>query len=602
MKKVTLVISCIVLLALSLPVFAQEFPDVPADHWAYQAINELVADGIIQGYPDSTFGGKRAMTRYEFAEALAKAIPAIKAAVLASIPAAGTVTTLIPEPPITTPVTPVVVTPEQLAAMQKMIDTFRDELASLGVDVEGLRRDVAALGARVTALEKEGDRLHITGTANAIGYGAVNNNGIGFDRDSRSLGTKQDILANSAVFNDFDLGIKGKASEGSFVNVLINAGDYTNFALNSGVTTNSEGFNLWAANLDTTVGMGPLGKAHVILGRLPFQLTPMTMKLVDPDTYTNVSRLDNGDFVMDGATAAFTLGPVTLNTFAGKTNGIITGGSLLTPVAGLPISQFGGARALIGIGSDGNLGATYSQMGYAIGSTQLLSADVNKSFGPIGVSGDFSRTRPNDAAIAAGLVFGDNDAWNAKLNYATGKLALAGGYTDIDKNYIAPGYWSDFGRAVNLVNVKGPTAMVSYGLSSNLSLNADAAFLDPKDDGLAVTGRTNTNSASVVNAGTGLDKMTAWKAGLKYGLSSANSVDLGYEEVQWDPTAAAATTTKEKYISIGLGHTFNANAGFKLLYQIVEYTAGVGAGNINPYGDGANYRGGRAAAQVNLKF
>ena len=54
MKKAAFML---LLLVISIPAFAQEFPDVPADHWAYQAVQELVNAGIIQGYPDGTYGG-----------------------------------------------------------------------------------------------------------------------------------------------------------------------------------------------------------------------------------------------------------------------------------------------------------------------------------------------------------------------------------------------------------------------------------------------------------------------------------------------------------------------------------------------------------------
>jgi hypothetical protein len=47
-------------------------PDVPWDHWAYDAIAELYDAGLIEGYPDGTFGGSRLLTRYEFAQALAR--------------------------------------------------------------------------------------------------------------------------------------------------------------------------------------------------------------------------------------------------------------------------------------------------------------------------------------------------------------------------------------------------------------------------------------------------------------------------------------------------------------------------------------------------
>lgn len=43
------------------------FRDVPLQHWAYDAVNELAALGIIIGYPDGTFRGGSAMTRYELA-------------------------------------------------------------------------------------------------------------------------------------------------------------------------------------------------------------------------------------------------------------------------------------------------------------------------------------------------------------------------------------------------------------------------------------------------------------------------------------------------------------------------------------------------------
>ena len=50
------------------------FPDIPANHWAYEYINGLAAKGIVEGYPDGTFGGDRTMTRYEFAAMLFNAM------------------------------------------------------------------------------------------------------------------------------------------------------------------------------------------------------------------------------------------------------------------------------------------------------------------------------------------------------------------------------------------------------------------------------------------------------------------------------------------------------------------------------------------------
>ena len=50
------------------------FSDVPADHWAYDAVSQLAADGVIEGYGDSTFQGNKNITRYEMAQMIARAM------------------------------------------------------------------------------------------------------------------------------------------------------------------------------------------------------------------------------------------------------------------------------------------------------------------------------------------------------------------------------------------------------------------------------------------------------------------------------------------------------------------------------------------------
>ena len=50
------------------------FPDVPSNHWAYDAVYALSERRLVEGYPDGTFGGDRMMTRYEFAQIVYRAI------------------------------------------------------------------------------------------------------------------------------------------------------------------------------------------------------------------------------------------------------------------------------------------------------------------------------------------------------------------------------------------------------------------------------------------------------------------------------------------------------------------------------------------------
>ena len=50
------------------------FPDIPTNHWAYESVSDLSRRGLVEGYPDGTFGGDRMLTRYEFAQIVYRAI------------------------------------------------------------------------------------------------------------------------------------------------------------------------------------------------------------------------------------------------------------------------------------------------------------------------------------------------------------------------------------------------------------------------------------------------------------------------------------------------------------------------------------------------
>ena len=74
MKK-TLLLAAVMALGVNAGVYAANpFSDVPAGHWAYDAVNELAAEGVIEGYPGGTYGSDRLMTRYEMAQITAKAM------------------------------------------------------------------------------------------------------------------------------------------------------------------------------------------------------------------------------------------------------------------------------------------------------------------------------------------------------------------------------------------------------------------------------------------------------------------------------------------------------------------------------------------------
>jgi hypothetical protein len=143
MKKVALSIAALFVLAVVSPAFSQPFADVPTDHWAFDAIAELAAKGLVEGYPDGTFKGDRAMTRYEMAMVVARILARVEAI-------------KIPPPPPPVKIPPPEVTRADIQTLQRLINEFRAELAALGVRVTAVEEELAALRARLDNTKVEG--------------------------------------------------------------------------------------------------------------------------------------------------------------------------------------------------------------------------------------------------------------------------------------------------------------------------------------------------------------------------------------------------------------------------------------------------------------
>ena len=149
MKK-SLVLAMAMALGVTASAYAANpFSDVPAGHWAYDAVNKLAAEGVVDGYPDGTYGGDKLMTRYEMAQIVAKAM------------AKG-------------------------ANVDKLAAEFADELDSLGV--------------RVANLEKKADNVKITGE---IRYHYADNDAKGFSKDGNENKLRSRIWVNGQVNEDW---------------------------------------------------------------------------------------------------------------------------------------------------------------------------------------------------------------------------------------------------------------------------------------------------------------------------------------------------------------------------------------------------------------
>ena len=113
MKKILALAAVAALTAGVSAYAANPFSDVTADDWAYQAVSDLSAQGVVEGYPDGTFKGERNMTRYELAQIVARLMAKEDQ-----------------------------LNAQQQATLDKLAGEYADELANLGVRVSNLEKKV----------------------------------------------------------------------------------------------------------------------------------------------------------------------------------------------------------------------------------------------------------------------------------------------------------------------------------------------------------------------------------------------------------------------------------------------------------------------------
>ncbi len=176
MNKRVIYTSALILSGIS-AAFAGPFTDVPTNHWAYDAINNMAEKGIIQGFPDGTYKGKQNVTRYQLAVMTAKMLANIEQNGVSSI------------------------AKNDLQNLEKLTVEFADELALLGVKVTALeddmqivKEDVAGLKKDVNSIKeniKNGglDKVRLSGDILIRNYGFVHDRGsignIDFGEDHR---------------------------------------------------------------------------------------------------------------------------------------------------------------------------------------------------------------------------------------------------------------------------------------------------------------------------------------------------------------------------------------------------------------------------------
>lgn len=209
-KLLKVAIATALSVACTAPAFANPFTDVPAKHWAYDAVNKLAQAGIVDGYNDGTFRGDKTMTRYEMAQIVAKAMNKSMNA-------------------------------DQKAIVDKLAKEYAAELNNLGVKVAGLQNQVDNM-------------VKFSGDAR-VRYYSADNDGTSLDKDLGEyrlrLGATAKVNDTSSLYARFTTGsalFSGASNPGASID-------------NAYLSTNILGVNAKIGRQDYDLGQGMLAGA-----------------------------------------------------------------------------------------------------------------------------------------------------------------------------------------------------------------------------------------------------------------------------------------------------------------------------------------------------
>jgi S-layer homology domain len=619
--------------AMVTPAFAQRdnFPDVNDTHWAYEAVARLKKEGIITGYPDGTFKGARAITRYELATllyalymnlknvtegldarissldervnklekggggtapgndgALRDAIDSLRKE-MASMKSWG----------------------DDIATLKKMSASYEKELSSMGVDVEAMKKDLNDLKTRVAKLEGGAGKSGISISGDVNFFMGANSKGT---KGGAAINSDGRFFGASGVGAGFDtltvlheLGLKLKTNNESGTNAVAEivmgnmVGGGSGFvdqsttngligtAYNAGASTTQTYLHRLYATLSD--GLGGLD-FDAKIGRQGLWLGKWVAQRDDNTSFFSNERYDNGAFTMDGASFKFGLGENTdLGIFLGNVSNANGTGNAIQPIAtgALPIARAMGGHLGFKVGDKGGLNLTFVDFdsNAVVGGanrTEVYGADFNYALSDsIKLSAGTGKAQPKigntNVATAA-----KKTRTNVGVDFKSGGLGVSAAYAEIGAAYNAPGSWSKDGIFWNLGDLKRMSIDASFDVNESLKLRG----------GFTKGDQFSTGTKDVVKS---------TKIGADFKITGAWSLMADYEDTKFTAGFVTPAASQFKFTTIGLGYDMGASTLLKLFYQYGDHTGLTGSGVpialLN--GAGAN-NGATFGAQFSVKF
>ncbi|MBX3096141.1 MAG: S-layer homology domain-containing protein [Fimbriimonadaceae bacterium] len=643
-------LAAVLAVGLALPATAQNFPDVPDNHWAYDALENL-RGSVLFGYPDGLYRGNRPTSRYEFAVALNQLymrfmettegldgrISALED-MMDNMGGGTDNSAAIAD--LRSMLEAMKRDVDSMKAWQNDINTFRRlageferELAAMGVNMDELSSQVASIDERLRKLEgMGGGMVNISGDANLlILNGNSQNNDFGLTQDGRPTGVSNaggpvGFTRDFNVLHELGINLSGNVDENvSFNatlvggNLLNNAGGLNNLNTNNPFTQNTggglfgnqgangiNGFEFWIHNLQLNFNSSLAGQGFAAqVGRVQHKVGKFLWQRSDFTPWYSGDRYDDGQFTFDGAKLGFNFGEAQVWLFGGRNSNIRTmfGNELnainmdfqANPVTATVDSTLG-LQAMFGLGDNGKINLAYiihdsdvnPTLNGGINRLSVYGAEAEFNFDNLTVGGRFSQSDAGRAGT--NVINNDNTAWEGSLGYKGDNFSVMGGYRRVETNFFAAGSWDRLGTSWSPRNVEGFFGSVKFMPTDALSVYGKVQVMEGVQNGPA-----GLNAVAGFGAN---DNVNAFKVGVDYDITDGFGFMASYEDVRWDFNAG--TDPSQRWFTVGFDYDLGSRSNFMITYTFSDVDF---KGRQAQFGFANNrYRGGLLATQLGIKF
>ncbi len=642
-RTLKLALGVVLGLGMVTPSFAQNFPDIPDNHWAYEALANLKGK-ILYGYPDGLFRPARPMSRAEFAVAInqlyqmmmakSASTDAAMAALekkMASMGGGGANQADMDamKKDIADMKAKMGSAPNygsDMAAMKKLMGEFEKELAEQGVNMDSMKKDMADMAKRLSAVEgMKGSAVSISGDGNWVMIaGFSDSDGPGYSPGQRVGGVGDFFEGNDGdlvgmnrdfnVFHEFNVNLAGDGGEGvtwktgmsynnmfgwsdsSSDNSTQNFGNMSehNFGHPFDSDMSALVINEMTATFDTSIG-GQGFTAEV--GRFRHSGGAFFLQREDTTEFYHGGAWDDGKFAMDGGKFDFGFGGADLTVFIAS----LTGNR---PIMGTDTEDdtdvrdnwmnpmyhdswradaMMGAELSFKLGAKGNLKAVHYWM----------DSSVEEDLG----GGTFNRM--NTSGLEANFNMGPIELWGAFAQ--TDFMLNNDTVTDSDNTATAiwagmnkakwgiGGYWTvvdgnfgAFGDWGRLGTEWRPANIDGYGVNF---------WIKPSERMKLSFNGEWFDGAEDVSGFFGLpltteDSVTSYTVKMDYNVNEAWDLMVSWESVDWDFPGVGGTPLplsdpEQTWFTIGLSRNLSDRTSFSLKYMAsdVDFKSSIGDGN-----------------------